>query len=352
MFERYTEKARRVVFFARYEASQFGSATIETEHLLLGLLREDKSLANRFLRTTAAIESIRQQIDRQTEKLEKSSTSVDLPLSHECKRVLAYAAEEGERLNHKHIGTPHLLLGMLREERFVAATLLRERGLRLEQVREEVARSNPPESSGMPVPASMTDPVPALVELLLSWQAAGGVTVAAKVTVGAHTLDFAIYAGNAVVTDGDALGGGERPPPSTPAEVIGHLRRQIKEIVLRMENAIANHNFERARFYSDREREARGLLHEKLEEHGWGGELAQPTPILCIEIAAEQSFSQVQKRCDDCLAAGVEQVWVLDFSTKRAYTATAAEGLRECKAELLRIAEPRVLEMEWKKILA
>ena len=51
MFERYTEKARRVIFFARYEASQFGSPYIETEHLLLGLLREDKALANRFLRS-------------------------------------------------------------------------------------------------------------------------------------------------------------------------------------------------------------------------------------------------------------------------------------------------------------
>ena len=63
MFERYTEKARRVIFFARYEASQFGSPYIETEHLLLGLLREDKALANRFLRSHAAVESIRKQIE-------------------------------------------------------------------------------------------------------------------------------------------------------------------------------------------------------------------------------------------------------------------------------------------------
>ena len=66
MFERYTEKARRVIFFARYEASQFGSPYIETEHLLLGLLREDKALANRFLRSHAAVESIRKQIEGHT----------------------------------------------------------------------------------------------------------------------------------------------------------------------------------------------------------------------------------------------------------------------------------------------
>ena len=141
MFERYTEKARRVIFFARYEASQFGSPYIETEHLLLGLIREDKALANRFLRSHAAVESIRKQIEARTTVREKVSTSVDLPLSHECKRVLAYAAEEAERLSHKHIGTEHLLLGLLREEKSFAAEILHERGLRLTTIREELARS-------------------------------------------------------------------------------------------------------------------------------------------------------------------------------------------------------------------
>jgi ATP-dependent Clp protease ATP-binding subunit ClpC len=141
MFERYTEKARRVIFFARYEASQFGSPYIETEHLLLGLIREDKALANRFLRSHAAVDSIRKQIEAHTTVREKVSTSVDLPLSHECKRVLAYAAEEAERLSHKHIGTEHLLLGLLREEKCFAAEILHERGLRLSTIREELARS-------------------------------------------------------------------------------------------------------------------------------------------------------------------------------------------------------------------
>ena len=141
MFERYTEKARRVIFFARYEASQFGSPYIETEHLLLGLLREDKALTNRFLRSHASVESIRKQIEGHTTIREKVSTSVDLPLSNECKRVLAYAAEEAERLSHKHIGTEHLLLGLLREEKCFAAEILHERGLRLSAIREELARS-------------------------------------------------------------------------------------------------------------------------------------------------------------------------------------------------------------------
>jgi ATP-dependent Clp protease ATP-binding subunit ClpC len=140
MFERYTEKARRVIFFARYEASQFGSPYIESEHLLLGLLREDKALTNRFLRSHASIESIRKQIEGRTTIREKVSTSVDLPLSQECKRVLAYAAEEAERLSHKHIGTEHLLLGLLREDKSFAAEILHERGLRLSTLREELNR--------------------------------------------------------------------------------------------------------------------------------------------------------------------------------------------------------------------
>ena len=141
MFERYTERARRVIFFARYEASQFGSTTIETEHLLLGLIREDKNLTNRFLRNQSSIESIRKEIEGRTTIREKVSTSIDLPLSNECKRILTYAAEEAEQLNHRHIGTEHLLLGILREEKCVAGELLHERGLRLNSIREELSRS-------------------------------------------------------------------------------------------------------------------------------------------------------------------------------------------------------------------
>jgi ATP-dependent Clp protease ATP-binding subunit ClpC len=155
MFERYTEKARRVIFFARYEASQFGSPYIETEHLLLGLLREDKQLANRFLRSHAAVDSIRKQIEGHTTAREKVSTSVDLPLSHECKRVLAYGAEEAERLNHKHIGTEHLLLGLLREEKCFAAEILHERGLRLSTIREELQRSQSERVAAKPKESSL-----------------------------------------------------------------------------------------------------------------------------------------------------------------------------------------------------
>ncbi len=90
MFERYTERARRVLFFARYEASQLGSISIETEHLLLGLIREGKGLTSRiFARSHLSLENIRKEIEGRTVFREKVSTSVEIPFSAETKRVLA-----------------------------------------------------------------------------------------------------------------------------------------------------------------------------------------------------------------------------------------------------------------------
>ncbi len=139
MFERYTEKARRVIFFARYEASQFGSAMIDTEHLLLGLLRENQWLTEML--PPGAHETIRAQIGARTAKSEKASVSIDLPLSNAAKRVLAYAAEEAEHLNHRHIGTEHLFLGLFREKNCIAAELLEPFSLKLEHLRKKFETS-------------------------------------------------------------------------------------------------------------------------------------------------------------------------------------------------------------------
>jgi ATP-dependent Clp protease ATP-binding subunit ClpC len=141
MFERYTERARRVLFFARYEASQLGSISIETEHLLLGLIREGKGLTSRiFARSHLSLENIRKEIEGRTVFREKVSTSVEIPFSAETKRVLQFAAEEADRLLHNYIGTEHLLLGILREERSVAASILMEKGMRLNTVREDIVQ--------------------------------------------------------------------------------------------------------------------------------------------------------------------------------------------------------------------
>ena len=141
MFELYTEKARRTIFFARYEASQLGSPDIETEHLLLGVLREDKRL--RHLLPRQDFGAIHQKVEALSPKRERVSTSIDLPLSHGSKRVLGYAAQEAERLTHKHIGTEHLFLGLMREEEGMAAAILQEFGVTLANAREQITALPP-----------------------------------------------------------------------------------------------------------------------------------------------------------------------------------------------------------------
>jgi Clp amino terminal domain, pathogenicity island component/SnoaL-like domain len=135
MFERYTEKARRVIFFARCEASQYGSPCIETEHLLLGLLRENRGLAQLVAPEFGSGEDIRREIEAGIEAHERISTSVEVPLTQDCKRILNFAAEEADRLGHKHIGTEHLLLGILRQEKCKAAVILANHGASLSELR-------------------------------------------------------------------------------------------------------------------------------------------------------------------------------------------------------------------------
>jgi hypothetical protein len=141
MFERYTERARRVLFFARYEASQLGSLTIEPEHLLLGLIREGKGLTSRiFARSRLSLDGIRREVEGRTAFHEKVSTSVEIPFAPDTKNVLRFAAEEADRLRHNYIGTEHLLLGILREERSEAAMMLIEKGMLLHTVREDIVQ--------------------------------------------------------------------------------------------------------------------------------------------------------------------------------------------------------------------
>jgi hypothetical protein len=138
MFERYTQEARRTIFLARFEASRFGSSYIETEHLLLGLLREDRVFQNRL--PAGAAEQIRQRIEeRVPQPVQPISTSVDLPLSQDCRTALAYAHEESTALRHSSIDCGHLLLGLLRLESSTAAVLLREFGIEYAGYREVVA---------------------------------------------------------------------------------------------------------------------------------------------------------------------------------------------------------------------
>ena len=144
MFQRFTEKARRVIFFARYEAGQYGSPYIEPEHLLLGFLREDRALVKRFLGGGEAETTIRAEVEKHIPRRERIATSVEVPLTGDSKRVLHLASEEADRLGHPHVGTEHLLLGLLQVEGSLATQILQARGLKLVTFREELSKFEGP----------------------------------------------------------------------------------------------------------------------------------------------------------------------------------------------------------------
>jgi ATP-dependent Clp protease ATP-binding subunit ClpA len=139
MFERYTESARRALFFARYETSTTGSLSIESEHLLLGLLRAPGPIVSRLLAgAEVSIEQLRQEIENRIPFREKVATSVELPFSEHTRRILTYTAEEADGLGHSHIGTEHMLLALLRVPESTAGAILTGHGLRLQTAREAV----------------------------------------------------------------------------------------------------------------------------------------------------------------------------------------------------------------------
>jgi uncharacterized protein (TIGR03435 family) len=155
MFNRFTARALRVLFYARSEVSQLGSSAVEPEHILLGVLDEGKGLGSRILgRTGNALDDFRTDIVGHLTSRAKVPESDEIPFSASCKRVLEYAAEEADRVLRNHIGTEHLLLGLLREERSIAAEVLAARGLRIEAVREAVVEllsaGEQPEPPGPP----------------------------------------------------------------------------------------------------------------------------------------------------------------------------------------------------------
>jgi len=138
MFEKYNEKARRALFFARYEASKLGSKVIESEHVLLGVLREGEEIIKEiFTRFNVKADNVRREIEGDRIFVERVSSTQELPLSEESKKILAYASHEAESMMHPYVGTEHLLIGILRVEGSVAARILTASGFNLYGVREE-----------------------------------------------------------------------------------------------------------------------------------------------------------------------------------------------------------------------
>src|SRR5687768_11621343 len=137
MFERYSERSRRIIFFARYEALQYGSPVIAPEHILLGLLREDKTVTARYLSKGSVVgtEKIRAEIEDRIVVRDRISQSAELHLSPETKRVLFYDNEESRLAKNRFVLPEHILIGLLREERTAAAEVLFQFGLRAQDIR-------------------------------------------------------------------------------------------------------------------------------------------------------------------------------------------------------------------------
>ncbi|MEO0965349.1 MAG: ATP-dependent Clp protease ATP-binding subunit [Planctomycetota bacterium] len=139
MFERFTDRARKVMALANQEAQRFNHEYIGTEHILLGLVKEGSGVGANVLKN---LEVDLRKVRLEVEKLVKSGpdmvTMGKLPQTPRAKKVIEYAIEEARSLNHNYVGTEHLLLGLLREHEGVAAQVLMNLGLKLEEVREEV----------------------------------------------------------------------------------------------------------------------------------------------------------------------------------------------------------------------
>ena len=138
MFERYSERARRVLFFARYELSTLGGERIDPAHLLLGLLRDSKGTDRLFASRNIPPAELRLTIEQRVTRGAKCPTSVEVPFAGATKRVLNFAAEEADRLLQHTVEPEHLLLALLRENDPVAAPSLIAYGIGLDDTREYI----------------------------------------------------------------------------------------------------------------------------------------------------------------------------------------------------------------------
>jgi len=150
MWQRFTERARRVVFFAQEEAGRLGENYVSTEHLLLGLVRENDSVAARILdRMGVSLGRIRSEIERQVTRGD-GRLGQDMQLTPRAKRVIDLAYDEARNLNNNYIGTEHLLLGLIREGEGLAGRVLQKLGVDLERTRREVMNLQDGEQTAIP----------------------------------------------------------------------------------------------------------------------------------------------------------------------------------------------------------
>ena len=139
MYERFTDRARKVMQLANQEAQRFNHEYIGTEHVLLGLIKEGSGVAANVLKNLDVdLRKIRLEVEKLVQSGPDMVTMGKLPQTPRAKKVIEYSMEEARNLNHNYVGTEHILLGLLREQEGVAAQVLMNLGLKLEEVREEV----------------------------------------------------------------------------------------------------------------------------------------------------------------------------------------------------------------------
>ena len=139
MYERFTDRARKVMQLANQEAQRFNHEYIGTEHVLLGLIKEGSGVAANVLKNLDIdLRKIRMEVEKLVQSGPDMVTMGKLPQTPRAKKVIEYSMEEARNLNHNYVGTEHILLGLLREQEGVAAQVLMNLGLKLEDVREEV----------------------------------------------------------------------------------------------------------------------------------------------------------------------------------------------------------------------
>src|SRR2546425_9033028 len=155
----FTDRVRKVLQISREEAARLHHAYVGTEHILLGLIREGEGVAVAVLTNlNADLEEIRQKVEETAKKEKVAAAGPDLPYTSRAKKVLELAMSEARELNHWYVGTEHLLLGLLREEKGIAAQVLTDAGVTLERSRAETLRllgSEMPQAS-----ASASSPPP------------------------------------------------------------------------------------------------------------------------------------------------------------------------------------------------
>ena len=288
MFERFTEQAHEVVVLTQEEARGLKHNHIRTEHILLGLLREEEGLTARILESLDVThERVRERVVRIVGSGEKE-TPDQIPYTPRAKKVLELALLEALSLGHNHIGTEHLLLGLMREHEGVAARILRDFDADLEKIRNEVIRmlgANAPQPSGLtpdrpearqriaPQPSGLTQDRPeAWQRIAPGWLDGLGLMLSRLADEIRHELGREPDAGDLMLVLTAA-------PDSVPAQAlehlgvdvdelwgqVEHLRRQahaadqqladqIKQACLEKERAVESQEFEAAVRYRDQER--------------------------------------------------------------------------------------------------